>query len=206
VTSDVCLLSTGRLATPLVGFGCRRALPCDDAAAHWIFRVLTTIPLGGSFELISRISSHPTVFFSHSKPANVTFSCGKPAKWKRTTRSPSRTAPGPSNYVRTVDRAACPVRSIVWSMYVRLDWAGRYAVRTHARFWLLLPASQAQMEDEDEDDVGAAGRRHVSTSASGGLRSKCHPSRRTGRWDVRVDFRSPARPILLLLAATNCRP
>jgi hypothetical protein len=33
-----------------------------------------------SFELISRISNHPTVFFSHNKPANSTFSHNKPAK------------------------------------------------------------------------------------------------------------------------------
>jgi hypothetical protein len=33
-----------------------------------------------SFELISGISSHPAVFFSHNKPANSTFSHNKPAK------------------------------------------------------------------------------------------------------------------------------
>jgi hypothetical protein len=33
-----------------------------------------------SFELISRIISHLTVFFSHNKPANSTFSHNKPAK------------------------------------------------------------------------------------------------------------------------------
>jgi hypothetical protein len=38
-----------------------------------------------SFQLISGISSHPAVFFSHNKPANSTFSHNKPAKrtgWK----------------------------------------------------------------------------------------------------------------------------
>jgi hypothetical protein len=33
-----------------------------------------------SLELISRISSHPAVFFSHNEPANSTFSHNKPAK------------------------------------------------------------------------------------------------------------------------------
>jgi hypothetical protein len=33
----------------------------------------------GSFELIRGISSHPTVFFSHNKPANNIFSYSKPA-------------------------------------------------------------------------------------------------------------------------------
>jgi hypothetical protein len=33
-----------------------------------------------SFELFSGISSHPAVFFSHTKPANSTFSHSKPAK------------------------------------------------------------------------------------------------------------------------------
>jgi hypothetical protein len=33
-----------------------------------------------SFELISGISSHPAVFFSHNKSANNTFSHNKPAK------------------------------------------------------------------------------------------------------------------------------
>jgi len=36
-----------------------------------------------SFELISRISSHSAVFFSHNKPANSTFSHNKPAKRTR---------------------------------------------------------------------------------------------------------------------------
>jgi hypothetical protein len=33
-----------------------------------------------SLELISQISSHPAVFFSHNKPTNSTFSHNKPAK------------------------------------------------------------------------------------------------------------------------------
>jgi hypothetical protein len=45
-------------------------------------------------ELISRISSHPAVFFSHNKPMNSTFSHNKPAKrtdWMMVTASLQRT-------------------------------------------------------------------------------------------------------------------
>jgi hypothetical protein len=47
----------------------------------WIYQTIRNLQFTPcSFRWISRISSHPAVFFSHNKPANSTFSHTKPAK------------------------------------------------------------------------------------------------------------------------------
>jgi hypothetical protein len=50
------------------------------ARTHCLFERGWGEPSPGSFRWISRISSHPAVFFSHNKPANSTFSHNNPAK------------------------------------------------------------------------------------------------------------------------------
>jgi hypothetical protein len=80
-----------------------------------------------SFEHISRISSHPTVFFSHNKPVNSTFSHNNPVKWPgcfspaeaKTTRQKSLSQP-------TYERGASAEHlTLLWSVHLNIKYYSR---------------------------------------------------------------------------------